>query len=113
MNVFNLSPEKYKSPELAPELAERMSEVQQSVRRIEWVIQNAYPEEFLQQQTASEMYQGQQLANSAAEAPQIQGVGHSELTPDNVTNIRSAIDRYASPTNFLQEGIRNDTEKAA
>jgi|GEM_PF-2332415 hypothetical protein len=105
MKMNKLSPEQHH--EKMPELAERLRVVTESISRARQVISWKYPEE-LAQREQPEFGQADSLPSTEQQySPNIKGVGHSEMTAENVTDLREAISR------MHQQGESHDTQQAA
>lgn len=113
MNITKRSPEHGKNLEAMPELAERLAQVRWSVTQAEQAIERRFPGalEEIKQQAHPEQGEGQ--ADYVADTPEINGYGHSELTPDNISSIRESINRSATRADVMKPGVENNAQKAA
>lgn len=113
MKITSQSPEHYRVLEKMPELAERLAQVRQSISQAEQAIERRFPgalDEIKQQAQAD---QGESQADYPASSPEINGYGHSELTAENVSNIREAINRSAATAHAMKPGVEHDSQEAA
>ncbi len=103
MNI--LSPEQHH--EKMPELAERSRVIRDSISRARQVIERNYPEEITRREQSGFPQTDDSISAQQPDSPRIEGIGHSEMTDGNVTDIREAISRM-----HQQEG-NHDTQQAA
>lgn len=115
MNITKRSPEHYRNLEAMPELAERLAQVRWSITQAGQAIERRFPgalDEIKPQETQVED-QSKSQVDSAPDSPEINGYGHSELTPDNISNIREAINRSATTADVMKPGVEHDSQEAA